>query len=229
MGFKDSKKENTPKSEQDSASYRDADFSALDDSEGLEPEAAGDSASAASGDSNGSGGSEMSALKAELEDTKDKYLRSLADFENYKKRALKERSELLKYQGDRIVYDLLEVLDNLELALSHADAEPEKLKAGLELIQKLFINVLGRWEIRAVTGLGKEFDPAQQQAISKIALDDTKPGTVINEFKKAYFYKDKLLRPADVVVSVAREGNASESDGAEEAEGGGSEADESAK
>lgn len=149
---------------------------------------------------------EVRKLRAEVEESKDKYLRALADMENYKKRALKERSELLKYQGERMVLDLLEVLDNMELALSHSNADPAKLKAGLELIHKGFVDVLGRWEIRAVSALGKEFDPVQHQALSKITVDDAKPGTVINEFKKAYFYKDKLLRPADVVVAVGKDG-----------------------
>lgn len=175
------------------AEVRDADFSAL------EAVAGGKTGSFAAT-------AEIAALKAEADANKDKYLRALAELENFKKCAVKERSELLKYQGDRLVTDLLDVLDNLELALSHTDADPAKLKAGLELIHKQFVDVLGRWEIRAVPALGTDFDPVKHQAISKVTSAEHKAGSVISEFKKAYFYKDKLLRHAAVVVAVAAEG-----------------------
>jgi len=130
----------------------------------------------------------------------------MADFENFKKRALKEQSELLKYQGERLVVDLLEVLDNLELALAHSSAEYDKLKAGLEMTHKLFVEKLGRWEIRGEGGVGKAFDPQRHQAISRVTSADAKPGTIVGELKKAYFYKDKLIRPGEVVVAASADG-----------------------
>jgi molecular chaperone GrpE len=203
MGFKDKKNADksaeTAASDSQSSQPRDADFSSYDETEEAAPADAMAGGSAGESD-------QIQKLKAEVEENKDKYLRALAEMENFKKRTLKERSEMLKYQGERILYDLLEVLDNLEWAISHSSADADKLKAGLELTHKLFVDALGRWEIRGVSAVGKEFDPVQHQAISKIAVDDTKPGTVINEFKKAYFYKDKLLRPGDVVVAVGRDG-----------------------
>lgn len=183
------------KSPEGNRSARDADFSAFEPRENA---AQRDNAKAAT---ELASSEEVKALKVELEATKDKYLRALAELENYKKRALKERSELIRYQGDRIIADLLEVVDNLELALSHSEADPQKLKTGLELIHKLFIDVLGRWDVRAVPAVGKPFDPVQHQALSKVPSAEVAPGTVLNEFKKAYFYKDKLLRPASVVVA----------------------------
>ncbi|MDC0358323.1 nucleotide exchange factor GrpE [Oligoflexia bacterium] len=138
----------------------------------------------------------------EIEEYKGKYLRALADLENYKKRALKDRSELLKYQGERVFFDILEVVDNLELALQHAEAEPEKLKEGVELIHKRFLDILGKWEVRASSGLGQEFDPNRHAALSRVAAEGTKPGIIINELKKAYFYKDRLLRAGEVVVTA---------------------------
>lgn len=201
MGFKDKKKSSENEASTENAEVRDADFSALEDGAG---------SSSSSGGGNSHDDAAIAKLKAEVDEHKDKYLRALAELENYKKRALKDRSDLLKYQGERIVYDLLEVVDNLEWAISHSSADPAKLKAGLELTYKLFVDALGRWEIRQVPAMGKEFDPSQHQAISKVFVDDAKPGTVINESKKAYFYKDKLLRPADVVVAVAKEPAADE-------------------
>ena len=178
---------------------RDADFSALnEDSEGREQVdlVEGSDRGVAEGDAG-----EIQRLTIELEEQKDRYLRTAADFENYKKRALKERADLLKYQGDKILSDFLEVADNLELALHHSNSDPESLKAGVELIYKLCVDTLGKWEVRAQSGLGLEFNPNIHNAISKVQVDDAAPGTVINELKKAYFYKDRLLRAGEVVVA----------------------------
>jgi molecular chaperone GrpE len=147
-------------------------------------------------------GGEYDALAKELAETKDRYIRLMADFENFKKRALKEQSELLKYQGERLVVDLLEVLDNLELALAHSSAEYEKLKAGLEMIHKMFVESLGRWEIRGEASMGKDFDPYKHSAISRVPGNSAKPGTIVGELKKPYFYKDKLIRVGEVVVAA---------------------------
>jgi molecular chaperone GrpE len=130
----------------------------------------------------------------------------MADFENFKKRALKEQSELLKYQGERVIVDLLEVLDNLDLALNHSSADAEKLKTGLEMIQKMFVERLGKWDVRGESGVGSLFDPQRHSAISRVPGADAKPGTIVGELKKAYFYKDKLIRPGEVVVAAEPDG-----------------------
>lgn len=141
-------------------------------------------------------------MAKELAESKDRYIRLLADFENFKRRALKEQSELLKYQGERLVVDLLEVLDNLELALAYSSAEYDKLKAGLEMVHKMFVERLGRWEIRGEGAMGKEFDPHKHAAISRVPGNSAAPGTIVGELKKAYFYKDKLIRVGEVVVAA---------------------------
>jgi molecular chaperone GrpE len=138
----------------------------------------------------------------ELAEMKDRYLRLMADFENFKKRALKEQSELLKYQGERVVVDLLEVLDNLELALAHSAAEYDKLKQGLDMVHKMFVERLGRWDIRGESSVGQEFDPHKHAAISRVPGNSAKPGTIVGELKKPYFYKDKLIRVGEVVVAA---------------------------
>jgi molecular chaperone GrpE len=143
----------------------------------------------------------VASLAQELAEAKDRHLRLMAEFENFKRRTLKEQSELLKYQGERLVVDLLEVVDVLELALGHASADHDKLKSGLEMTHKLFIERLAKWEIRGESGMGATFDPQRHSAISRVPGSDAKPGTIIGELKKAYFYKDKLIRPAEVVVA----------------------------
>ncbi len=177
----------------DSKQLRDADFSKLEveQAEGGGSSAAGDEALKA----------KIIQLTAEVEEHKDKYLRALAELENYKKRALRERSELLKYQGERVLNDMLAIVDNLELALKHSATDPVKVREGLELIHKQFVDTLARWEVRAESGIGKEFDPSRYQAISKVKVEGNKPGTIVEELKRAYFYKDKLLRPGEVVIA----------------------------
>jgi molecular chaperone GrpE len=145
-------------------------------------------------------------LAKELAESRDKYIRLMADFENFKKRALKEQSELLKYQGEALVVDLLEVVDNLELALAHSSAEYDKLKAGLDMVYKMFVERLGKWQIRGESSMGSEFDPYKHAAISRVPGNSSKPGTIVGELKKPYFYKDKLIRVGEVVVAAEGDG-----------------------
>lgn len=154
-------------------------------------------------------------LLEEYADIKDKYIRGLAELENYRKRTMRDRSDLLKYQGEGILFDILSVVDDIERALAHSEADPGGLKQGLELIYKSFVDVLNKWEVRGETAVGQQFDPVKHNALSKIVVQDATPGVVINELKKAYFYKDKILRHGDVVVAVAED---KKSDGFAEAE-----------
>ena len=144
---------------------------------------------------------ERSSVEAELADAKDRYLRLAADFENFKRRALKEQSELLKYQGEKIVVDMLEVLDNLELALNHSSASQDSLKTGLEMVHKLFVEKLGKWQIRGESSVGTQFDPQKHAAISRVPGAES--GVVVGELKKPFFYKDKLIRCGEVIVATA--------------------------
>lgn len=188
---------------------RDADFSALADEPAEDAEK--------NGDSNAEGAAaeasvavdpeyrdhEIQRLQGEVAANHDRYLRALADLENFRKRALKERSELLKYQGQSVLFDLLEVYDNLELAVQHSDSELEQLREGLALIHKRFGEILSKWEVRPDPAVGKSFNPEYHNAISRVHVDDAEPGTVLNELKRAFFYKDRLLRAAEVVVAAA--------------------------
>lgn len=144
---------------------------------------------------------EKQTLEAELADARDRYLRLAADFENFKRRALKEQSELLKYQGEKIVVDMLEVLDNLELALSHSSASQDSLKTGLEMVHKLFVEKLGKWQILGESSVGTQFDPQKHAAISRVPGSEA--GVIVGELKKPYYYKDKLIRCGEVIVATA--------------------------
>jgi molecular chaperone GrpE len=148
---------------------------------------------------------DIAKLRREAEEFKDKYLRALADFENYKKRAMKERSELLKYQGEKLVVDFLEIADNLERASKEGEKNPDSLKEGLPLILKLLNDTFAKWEIRPISGVGQPFDPNRFQAISRAPSDALPPGTILNELRKSYLFKDKLIRAGEVVVVSDRE------------------------
>jgi molecular chaperone GrpE len=140
-------------------------------------------------------------LEVQLIEAQDRYLRLAADFENFKRRALKEQSEVLKYQGEKIVVDMLEVLDNLELALTHSSASQETLKTGLEMVLKLFIEKLNKWQIRGESSVGAKFDPQKHAAISRVPGAES--GVIVGELKKPYYYKDKMIRCGEVIVATA--------------------------
>lgn len=144
-------------------------------------------------------------LKAEAEESYDKYLRAVAELENIKKRHLKERSELIKYAGEHLARDILEVLDNLQLAAARPVGEQGggDIVKGIQLIVDQFTSILERHSIKAESCISKPFDPQKQEAVSAVPTRDHPPGTVIEEFKRAYFFKDKLIRPGQVVVASA--------------------------
>lgn len=151
---------------------------------------------------------EIEELKSSLKDSKEKYLMALADLENYKKRASKERADLLKYQGEPILADLLEVIDNLDRALEHADtqnASNDDIKEGVKMIHKQFLDILSKWGVKSESSVGKMFDPEKHSALSKVPSPDAKVNEIISEFKKLYYYKDKILRHAQVVVCSKEE------------------------
>ena len=203
---------------------RDADFSLLEE----EPPGVAEGVDSSipdvpspAGEFEGEENRENSGLKTELAEVKDKYIRLLAEFDNYRKRVARERGDLLKYQGENLIFDLLEVVDNLERALKHAEADPEKLREGLELIYRSFVDILNKWEIRSESSVGRQFDPLTEQAISIIPIPDVEPNTVLEELKKAYFYKDKLLREGQVIVSASREDPEEEGEAGSAETGGG--------
>lgn len=149
--------------------------------------------------------SELAAAKAEAAENKDKYLRAVAEFENFKKRSMKERSELIRYQGEQIVVELLEVLDGFERALAYSNSDPAAVIEGLRMIHKQFVDTLARFEIRGESNMGKQFDPNRQRAIGKEKRAGVPANEIVAELKKAYLYRDKLVRLGEVVVADGEE------------------------
>jgi molecular chaperone GrpE len=143
------------------------------------------------------------ALK-EAEENRDRWMRAVADFENYKKRALQEKSKFLKYKNEELLRDLLTVVDNLERAQMHCEASgrSDALADGVCMITKMFREILDRYGVKEIKSLGETFDPHLHEAIARMPAGDKPANQVIEEMEKGYMYQDRLLRPAKVVVSV---------------------------
>lgn len=142
-------------------------------------------------------------LEKESKESFDKYLRAVAELENFKKRNAKERSEMLRYAGEYLARDLLNIVDDLDRAISQEKlGTAEEIIEGIRLIHGGFLNVLKRHSIEAVESAGETFDPNKHEALAIVPSEDHPPGVVMEQLKKAYFFKDKLLRPAQVVVSA---------------------------
>ena len=148
-------------------------------------------------------------MQEELSEAKEKYLRLYAEFENYRKRVQKDREELVKYSIEPLVMELLTVIDNLEMALEHSenDATAESLIEGVELTLREFRKVIGKYGVQEIESLGKPFDPAYHHAINQVQRNDVESNTVVEEYRKGYLLKDRVIRPSLVAVS-RREGEA---------------------
>lgn len=144
----------------------------------------------------------VESIQVELAEAKDKYLRLYAEFENYKKKVQKDREELIKYSNESLVYELLPVLDNLEMALKHsAEKNSESLIKGVENTLRELNRILEKFGVKFVEAVGKPFDPAYHHAMSQVEREDVENNTVVEEFRKGCLYNEKVLRPSLVVVS----------------------------
>src|SRR5437763_14763167 len=154
-----------------------------------------------------------------LKDTHERLLRSAAEFDNFKKRAAKEKEDAAKFGNEKILKDFLPVMDNLERALDHAEQhEPKQVIEGVKLVQKLFETTLAKHGVVGFSAVGKPFDPGLHEALMQQESDEP-AGTVVSEMAKGYKLNDRLVRPAAVVGSKPR--TAAEPPPAANSEGGG--------
>ena len=145
---------------------------------------------------------EKERLTAELQEINDKYLRLYAEFENYKKRVNKDKEELVKYGNESLLYELLPVIDNLEMALKHAsDNVSAGVVQGVEITLKELQKTLEKFGLSPIDAYGKTFDPLIHHAMTQVERDDIDEKTVVEEFRKGYMLRDKVLRPSLVAVS----------------------------
>src|SRR5437867_2463343 len=148
---------------------------------------------------------ELENLKKERDSLFDRLLRKQAEFENYKKRMDREKSEFMQFASSELMKELLNALDSFDLAIRNAAAEGkggENTLRGFELIYKQLQDTLTRFGLKPIEAKGKKFDPNFHQAVSTQPTKDVEENTVIEEMRKGYTLNGRLLRPAMVSVSV---------------------------
>jgi molecular chaperone GrpE len=160
---------------------------------------------------------EAQRLREELAEAEERNLRLQADYENFRKRTLRERQEVAQYGAQNLVKDLLSVVDNLDRAIDHArQSEGGKLRSllqGVELVQREFAGVLAKYHVIEIEALGKPFDPALHEAMAQLESETAEPNTIIDVLEKGYQLHDRLVRPSRVVVTREREEKAEPDDG----------------
>ena len=149
-------------------------------------------------------------LSEEIAAWKDRHLRLAAEFDNFKRRTLKERQDLLNFGTEALMKELLATIDNLDRALGHVsqgghenreeDVDKEHLLEGVELTLRSLLQTLEKDGLKVVEAEGVEFDPAHHEAIRQVPSDEHPPGTVVEVYQKGYMLKNRLLRPALVAV-----------------------------
>ncbi len=153
---------------------------------------------------------DLEGLKKKLEEkekeSKENYARMLrvaADFENYKKRAAREKEDLIKFSNEDVIKAILPFVDNLERAVDHSERaqEVQSLVDGVKLTIQQLLQALSTFGLSPIESLGKPFDPALHEAVMVVATDQHQPNHVVEEFHKGYLLHDRLLRPAAVSVS----------------------------
>jgi len=143
---------------------------------------------------------------AKADDHWQRLLRATADFDNYKKRAQREREEAIKFANESLMKKLVTVLDNFEMALAAAGqnqaATAQSLSTGVSMIQQQLKNVLTESGLEEVDAAGKKFDPNIHEAVSQQVAAGVPEGQVVQQLRKGYRLRDRLLRPATVIVSA---------------------------
>ncbi len=133
----------------------------------------------------------------------DKLLRLHAEFDNFKKRSLKEKQQFLKFANEGLIYELISILDNFERAFASANkmTDFKSLHQGVEMILKQIHQLLEKNGVKKIECTGKAFDPVQQEAIAHVETDKYPENTVVEELQKGYLFEDRVIRPAKVKVS----------------------------
>jgi molecular chaperone GrpE len=144
-------------------------------------------------------------LKLKEEEAKnnyDRFIRQTAEIENFKKRAIRDKEDAIRYANEALVRELLPVVDNLERAILHAKGvgNGESLVEGVEMILKGLFDALGKHGVSQISAVGQPFNPQLHEAMAQVESDTGAPNTVFEEHQRGYVLKERLLRPALVTV-----------------------------
>jgi molecular chaperone GrpE len=148
---------------------------------------------------------ELKERAARADENWERLLRTSADFDNFKKRAAREKQEAIKYANESLLQKLMPVLDNFEMALAAAQKSGpdagQSLQAGVSMIFQQLKNALAEAGLEEVDAVGKLFDPNFHEALSQQETSDVPEGQVVQQLRKGYKLRERLLRPASVVVA----------------------------
>lgn len=148
---------------------------------------------------------EVKEDKKEEIDFKAKYYYIAAEMDNYRKRMERDRENLLKYGNEKVLSDLIQVVDNfdrmIDMLRPDEDQKIKNMVTGLDMVRKQFLETLSKHGLTPVEAVGKEFDPNFHEALAQEYAEGAKPNEVIKEFQKGYSLNGRLIRPAKVVVS----------------------------
>jgi len=149
----------------------------------------------------------LEAKEKEFKEHHDRLLRLAADFDNYKKRAAREKEDWAKFANEELIRAILPFIDNLERALNHAQKVTDTgvLIEGVRLTVQQLLQTLNKFGLSSIQSVGKPFDPALHEAMLVVETDKQEPNQVVEEFQKGYLLNDRLLRPATVSVSKTPE------------------------
>jgi len=148
----------------------------------------------------------LAAKDKELNDLNQRFLRLAADFENFRRRTRQETAEIRRTANERLLRELLPIIDNYERALEAAKKDlPENMYTGIEMIYRQLCNLLAQEGVEAIESVGKPFDPQYQEAFQRVETSEFPEGTVTAEVQKGYLLQGKVLRPALVIVAKSRE------------------------
>ncbi len=149
--------------------------------------------------------SDVETLRRQLDEKQDRLLRALAEADNVRRRAQRDREEYLKYANESLLRDLIPVLDNLDRALEAARqrGDAASVVEGVELVQREFRRVLERHGVTRYSALGEPFDPTRHEAVARVITKDAAPNTVVSEQLPGYLLHGRLLRAALVAVAAA--------------------------
>ncbi len=144
---------------------------------------------------------EIAALKKQVEENKDKYVRLYADFDNFKKRNAKERLEMILTAGKDVIQDIIPIIDDFERAIKALEntTDVKVVKEGMDLIYNKLVKALEAKGLKPIEAIGKDFNVEQHEAITEIPAPDM-AGKVIDQVEKGYYLNDKIIRFAKVVV-----------------------------
>lgn len=142
----------------------------------------------------------------------DKYLRSVAEFDNYKKRAMKEKADAIKFGNEEIIKDILPFMDSLDRALEHDTGDIQVFKDGVALIQDQLLCCLKKHGVEKIEAAGKTFDPNFHEALMQMDSDQYEDNKIVSEMEKGYLLNGRLIRPSRVCVckKTKKENNAND-------------------